>query len=157
MAIAAQSCGLIVGPQTVPLEIVAEKHGDADAVTDETPARQDRGREFRAAYVGVAQHAGGVVINAAAEQELEHGSLLVETRGRPEHAAMGEASVPPEIGRREKQEPGGVLAELARRVLYRCRPGKRGQDVRVLIVARLLGFGQCAGSRCANATARSNA
>ena len=155
MAIAAQSCGRIVGPQTAPLEIVAEKHGDADAVTDETPARQDRGREFRAAYVGVAERAGGV-INAAAEQELEHGSLLRETRGRPEHAAMGKSPCR-QIGRREKQEPGGVLAELARRVLYRCRPGKRGQDVRVLIVARLLGFGQCAGSRCANATARSNA
>jgi len=119
MAIAAQSCGRIVGPQTVPLEIVAEKHGDAETVTDETPARKYRGSKLRTANFGVTQRARDVVINPSAEQELEHGTLLLKPSGSPEHTSVGKAAVTPEIGRGEKQKPRRVLAELTRR--GRCR------------------------------------
>ena len=60
----------------------------------------------------VAQRAGDVLVFAAAEHQLERETFIVDSLGRPHHAAMGEAAVAPQVCRAEKEKTGLVAAEL---------------------------------------------
>ncbi len=112
MVAAAQARGRVVGREPVPLEVVAEEHGDGETLTHEPPAGQDCGGKQLPADIGISERAGDVVVDAAAEHELEDQPVPIESVRRPQQAAMGEAALAPQVGGGEQQELRLVLAEV---------------------------------------------
>ena len=123
---AAQAGGRIVGRQAMGLAVVAEEHRDGDVVAHEPPAGQDRGAELAADHGDVAERAGVVLIEPAAEHQLEHGAVAVEAARRPQHAAIGEAALAPDVGGGEQQPPPGIRHQR-RGWTWAARAGRGGR------------------------------
>ena len=82
------------------------------------PSRTNRqpGRTVAAsqlpADVDISERAGEVVIDTAAEHELEHRAVSIQPARRPYETAMSEAALTPDIGGGEKKKSRLVLAGM---------------------------------------------